>query len=393
MSGVSASLGPMEATPSPERLLRLALWLVRGISSRAIETLFAHCSTEEAMGLDRAALAAALGLRPAAARRLGAAPEDLLGWARSVVDEVRARGGVVLWRGDPAAPDWGPLRDPPEVLFLRGSLGAAGSGPDGGRAVAVVGARQAHPGSLRLARRIGHALARRGYTVVSGGAFGVDAAAHRGALEAGGPTAAVLGSGVLLPLPRRNRRLFAEILAAGGGLASELPPREPARREFFPRRNRLVAALSRAVVVVQASESSGSLHTARAALEMGRPVYVVAGGDEANAGGRRLLAEGAIGVEGEGDLLDALEGRDRPPAGPGGGSERVLEALDGPPQTLAELAHRLAMDAARVAAVVARLCAEGRVAFQGPGRIALRREALSGRDAPRAEAPSAGEDR
>lgn len=377
----------MEALPSAEKLLRLALWLVRGISSRAIEALFSRHPPAEALALDRGALAVAMGLRPAAARLLAEAPEDLVAWARAVVEEIRVRGGQVLWRNDPMAPDWGPLRDPPEVLFLRGSLGAAGGGRDGGRAVAVVGARQANPGALRLARRLGHALARRGHTVVSGGAFGVDAAAHRGALDAGGKTVAVLGSGVLLPQPRRNRRLFAEILEANGGLASELPPREAARKEFFPRRNRLVAALSRAVIVVQASETSGSLHTAHAALEMGRPVYVVAARDASNAGGRRLLAEGAFAVEDEEDVLEALEGGMRRPGEGRDEVQRLLDALDGPPQTVGELAFRLGMDPARVAGHVARLCRQGKVVFSGPGRIALRQ--LTGSAAPRAEEASA----
>lgn len=335
-----------------------------------------------------------MGLRPSAARRLLETPDDLLGWARGVADELHARGGRILWRGDPDGPDYGPLRDPPEALFLRGSLGRAGGAPDGGRAVAVVGSRKAHPAALRLARRIGFALAREGQTVVSGGAFGVDAEAHRGALDAGGHTLAVLGSGVLLPLPRRNRRLFGEILEAGGGLASELPPREPARPEFFPRRNRLVAALSRAVVVVRASETSGSLHTARAALELGRPVYVFSTRDASNAGARILLSEGAIAVEDEAELLDRLRGGGGRREGADGEDDRVLEALEGPPVTVAELSFRLGMEPERVAAIVARLCRLGRAGFSGPGRFAARGRGrpgcVNGGAAPGA-APSAAE--
>lgn len=391
----------MEPKLTPGRLLRLALWLVRGISSRSIEGLLAsHPSYDAAAEADRADLACAMGLRPSAARRLLDAPDDLLGWARGVAEDLRARGGRLSMRGDPDAPDFGPLRDPPEVLFLRGSRGEAGGAPDGGRAVAVVGSRKAHPAALRLARRIGFSVAREGLTVVSGGAFGVDAEAHRGALDAGGHTLAVLGSGVLLPLPRQNRRLFGEILEAGGGLASELPPRESARPEFFPRRNRLVAALSRAVVVVRASETSGSLHTARAALELGRPVYVFPSWDESNAGARILLSEGAIAVEDEADLLDRLRGGNGRRGGAEGEVDRVLEALDGPPVTVAELSFRLGMEQGRVAAIVARLCRQGRAGFSGPGRFAARGPGradhglrrFSGGAAP-AEAPSAGEAR
>src|SRR5690606_23288441 len=218
------------------------------------------------------------------------------------------------------------------------------------RGVAVVGSRRANPAALRLARRVGYEVARAGFSVVSGGAFGVDAEAHRGALDAGGHTVAVLGSGVLLPLPSRNRRLFGEILDGGGALASELPPWENARPEFFPRRNRLIAALSRAVVVVRASEGSGSLHTARAARALGRPVYVFIDEEAGNSGVRTLLKDEAIPVRSEAELLEALQGR--PPGGGGRGEgeeARILEALDGPPITVAEIAARLSLPHERVA--------------------------------------------
>src|SRR5690606_40830662 len=134
---------------------------------------------------------------------------------------------------------------------------------------------------------------RAGGAAVWGAAAGVDAEARRGARGAGGPTVAVPGSGVVPPLPGRNRRLFGAIREGGGALASELPPWENARREFFPRRNRLIAGLARAVVVVRASAESGSLHTARAALEMGRPVYAFVDAEADNAGARQLVKMGA----------------------------------------------------------------------------------------------------
>lgn len=282
---------------TPGRLLRLALWMIRGTSSRTIRKLLDHHpSFDAAAPLDRAALAALMELRPTIARRLYEPPGALVDWAEGVVADLLARGATFQLRGDPGAADFGRLSDPPEALFLRGGLGGAGALAADGQpmGVAVVGSRKAQPSALRLARRVGFHVARAGYSLVSGGAFGVDAEAHRGALEAGGHTVAVLGSGVLLPLPRQNRRLFGEILEGGGALASELPPWESARPEFFPRRNRLIAGLARAVVVVRASVHSGSLYTAEAAKALGRPIFVFADEDASNAGARALLKKGAI---------------------------------------------------------------------------------------------------
>lgn len=365
-------------TISPGRLLRLALWMVRGISSRTIRRLGATPDDFERAALwNLDDIADRLQLGPAVRRRLLEGPTDVLAAAEATIADLVARGAHLEMRGDPGASDFGALADPPEVLFVRGRMGGAGRpGADGlPRAVAVVGSRRANPAALRLARRVGYRLARAGLTVVSGGAVGVDAEAHRGALEAGGPTVAVLGSGVLLPLPRRNRRLFGAILEGGGALASELPPWENARREFFPRRNRLIAGLARAVVVVRASAESGSLHTARAALEMGRPVYAFVDAEADNAGARQLVKMGARPVATEEELLAALAGR---PSGGGGGdgeTARILDALDGPPITVAELSARLDLPQERVARVLARLCAEGKVGFGGPGRFARNRAA------------------
>lgn len=361
-------------TLSSGRLLRLALWMVRGISSRTIHKLLDNYpSFDEAARFDREALAAAMELRPNAARRLREAPGDLLEWAEGVAADLFARGATFQLRDEPGAADFGPLADPPEALFLRGPLGGAGSIASDGRTkgVAVVGSRKAQPSALRLARRLGFAVARAGFSLVSGGAFGVDAAAHRGALEAGGHTVAVLGSGVLLPLPRQNRRLFSDILEGGGALASELPPWENARPEFFPRRNRLIAGLSRAVVVVRASAQSGSLYTARVAKALGRPCFVFVDEDASNAGSRILLKEGAIALRSEAELIAALS--DLKPSVKEARSEagRILEALAGPPISVGEIAERLALPQERVATLLARLCAEGKAGFRGPGRFAL----------------------
>jgi len=174
------------------------------------------------------------------------------------------------------------------------------------RVVAVVGARAASGMGLARSRAISAGLAGRA-TVVSGGAVGIDAAAHAGALEAGGATAAVVAGGVTAPYPRRNHWLFDEILRSGGALASPFADDDAVQRWSFLRRNETLAALADAVVVVEAALGSGSLHTARAALRFGRLVLACPGSPGTNA----LLAGGAAVAEESADVLEALAGRPR----------------------------------------------------------------------------------
>ena len=360
--------------PDPERLARLALWSIRGLSARTIDAaVAAYGSALDACRAPRDDLATALDLGAGTRGRLLAAPEDLVSLGAALEAQVAARGGAFVLRGEAGYPRLGGLVDPPEALWVRGSLAGAGGDAGGGLppAVAVVGARKADPGAVHLARRFGATLVAAGFTVVSGGALGVDAAAHGGAVEAGGETVAVLGSGVLRPLPARNRRLFGRMLAGRGGLVSELPPLEGARAEHFPRRNRLVAALSCAVVVVRAAEGSGSLYTARAARALGRPVFVVPAAElgAASAGGEALLADGALPVRSGEDLLAALRGETAPAAAP---LDPILAALGVVPASVVEVAHATTLDPTEVAKRLAELCAEGVVRPAGAGRFMRR---------------------
>ncbi len=143
--------------------------------------------------------------------------------------------------------------------------------------LAIVGARTADGYGRELAARIAAGAVRRGLSVVSGGAFGIDAAAHEAALAAGGHTTVVLGSGLDQPAPATHRGLFARVVAAGGALVTPFACGQAATRWTFPRRNPWIAGLARAVVVVQAGAQSGSLQTARAALAIGVPVFVAPG--------------------------------------------------------------------------------------------------------------------
>lgn len=191
------------------------------------------------------------------------------------------------------------IPDPPRELRVRGELR-----PELRRA-AIVGTRAPDEYGEQLARELAAGLARAGVSVVSGGALGIDGVAHRAALEAGGHTIAVLGTGVDVPYPAQHRQLFADILRAGGALVSEQPDGAPALRHHFPARNRLVSGMSEVVIVVRAREKSGALITARWARAQGRPVLAVPGDarDPLSAGPHALLRAGARLVTSAADVL------------------------------------------------------------------------------------------
>lgn len=264
---------------------------------------------------------AAPGEMPALARELGV-PRDDVERARELAPRAhrlaaaeRRRtadaGGRLLTRLDPGYPR--PFLDlglPPPVLAVAGELPAAVV--EGGAAVAMVGSRRADAYGLDVATRFSRALAGAGLPVVSGFARGVDTACHRGALDGGGTTVAVLGCGLDVPYPRgrAHRRLFARIAEGGGAVVSEFPCGAAPRRWHFPVRNRLIAALALGTLVVRAAKRSGSLITARHALDLGREVLAVPGPvfQALSAGPHHLLADGAAVAASPAAVLDALLG-------------------------------------------------------------------------------------
>jgi DNA processing protein len=192
--------------------------------------------------------------------------------------------------------------DPPPILWLRGQASALDR-----IAVAIVGSRAGSAYALAVAEKLAADLAARGVVIVSGLARGVDSAAHRGALAAGGSTIGVLGSGADVIYPAEHKSLAASMLDRGA-LLSELPPGTRPLQQFFPMRNRIISGLASAVVVVEAGEKSGSLITARSALEQGRDVLAVPGNvlGGRNRGGHALLRDGAKIVETADDILEEL---------------------------------------------------------------------------------------
>lgn len=200
------------------------------------------------------------------------------------------------------------LGDPPPILYYRGDGTLANrSGDDGERAVAIVGSRRASPQGCDNARHFARGLGDAGVAVVSGLAVGIDAAAHEGALETFGGTCAVIGTGADIVYPTRHRAL-AEQIAERGLMLSAFPIGTPPRPEHFPRRNRLIAALARCTVVIEATTHSGSLITARLAGELGRDVLAVPGSIHSphSQGCHVLIRDGATLVTSPDDVLEAL---------------------------------------------------------------------------------------
>lgn len=276
----------------------------------------------------------------------------------------RASGGHLVTLLDETYPEWlRPLEDPPLVLFYQGET-AAWQRP----AVAVVGARACSDYGLAAARWFAGELAASGLTVVSGLALGVDGAAHRAALEVGGSTLAVLGSGLDRIYPRCHHELAAAVLSGGGCLMSEFPPATTPKPYHFPVRNRIISGLCVATLVVEAAARSGSLITARHCLDQGRELFAVPGpvGPGVERATHALIRNGeAHLVETPQQLCDALA-----PTGVGKKTfrqtstacfndplaKKIYEALDASvPLPLDRISVRLGEDVA-IGTLIAKLC-------------------------------------
>ena len=344
---------------------------------------------------------AALSLLPAWSRlavaealRAGDAPDEVfarfaaLHWPQEpdAIAAIRAKARVAVARAavgalgtlcwsDPRYPAaLAAIVDPPPILWTRGDAAALDR-----TLVAIVGSRAASPYALSVAMALAADLAARGIAIVSGLARGVDSAAHRGALDGGGVTIAVLGSGVDVVYPSEHVSLARDI-AARGLVASELVPGTPPLPLFFPRRNRIISGLSRAVVVIEAGEKSGSLITARCALEQGRDVLAVPGNvlTGRNRGAHALLKDGAKIVESADDILEELgmcrsaESVARRGAGLAGepAADPILDCLvPGEPSDLDEIAERSGLLASRLLPRLMELELAGAIARIGGGRF------------------------
>jgi DNA processing protein len=299
--------------------------------------------------------------------------------AETALARAREHGVRALAWNEPAYPaSLSAIIDPPPVLWVRGQIPALDR-----PAVAIVGSRGGSAYALGVAEQLAADLVAGGVVVVSGLARGVDSAAHRGTVAAEGATIAVLGSGVDIIYPAEHTELANKIVQ-NGLLVSELPPGTPPLQHFFPRRNRIISGLSRAVVVIEANEKSGSLITARCALEQGRDVLAVPGNvlNGRNRGGHALIRDGAKIVETADDIFEELglparsgEGSVMAPVEPGtadgASNDPVLASLPpGDACDLDALAERTGLTAGRLLPRLLDLELRGLVRRLGGGRFA-----------------------
>ena len=287
--------------------LKYWVWLAecRGVSNQAVLALLRHFgSPEDVFYADTGEILLTEGITREQAKAL---EDHKLDKADKILADCQRLGLRILTIQDAEYP--GRLQniyDPPCLLYVKGRLPAI----DETAAVAVVGTRDCTPYGVACAEKLGYGLASGGAVVVSGLAKGIDAAASRGALRAGGVTVGVVGNGLDVHYPYESRYLYEDI-AAAGALLSEYPPGTEPAGNHFPARNRIISGLSLATLVVEAPERSGALITAETALEQGRDVFAVPGPIDALAsvGCNRLIRDGAGLVSDAWDILREYAGR------------------------------------------------------------------------------------
>jgi DNA processing protein len=367
------------------RMAWLTLKLIPGLGNRSILRLIRHFGSPEAvLQASPAALARVPGLRPQAVAALQ--------HKRPVRDPhhesgiLQQHGMRLLCLDDPDYPvNLTAIPDPPAVLFMQGDLQ-----PRDLVAVAVVGSRAASAMGMTFTKRLCADLAQQGVTIVSGLAVGIDSAAHQGAVQAQGRTLAVLGCGLDIEYPQSNRKLRGQIVAAGA-LLTEFPLGTPPEPAHFPARNRIISGLALGVVVVEAAHRSGSLITARLALEQGREVFAVPGlaRHYRSVGPHQLLRQGAKLVETAQDILEEISPmirtrrdkaedptvrpQDNNHAAEGYAPEEtaLLDLLDRAPVHIDELCRHLQWPVAQVATLLLALELKGAVQ-QLPGKYFTR---------------------
>lgn len=377
--------GQLSTHPHPtsptgdDRLDRLRL-----VRSRRVGAVTYHRLMAE-HGSARAALEAL----PAIAKAAGVEEYEIcpLGVVQAELKQGRALGARLLVHGEPDYPKaLLDIPDAPPVLWALGDIALLNR-----PAVGMVGARNASSLGVRMARRLGLGLSEAGFTVVSGLARGIDTAAHEAALEAEGRTIAVMAGGIDVIYPPENAALAAALDATGCRISEHPPGLEPQARHF-PLRNRIVAGLSRAVIVVEAAAKSGSLITAKAALDYGREVMAVPGHpfDARASGCNMLIRDGALLVRGPQDVLEALgapaafapEPESRPPPLPGPAAPQrplkevallhamILNRLGPSPLAEDQLMRDLNVTPAQLAPELLALELDGRINRQPGGLLA-----------------------
>jgi DNA processing protein len=353
---------PSEEPDEEEILALICLNQVSGVGPLTSKSLLERFGTaSKVLSASMGALKEHPGVGTKVAERIASARREQD--PQVELERCKQAGVKIVVRGSPSYPKM-LLRidDPPLLLYVKGELAESDQ-----LSIAVVGARRATPYGLRMAERLAGSLARVGLTVVSGMARGIDAAAHRGAIQAGGRTIAVLGNGLGSVYPPEHGDLAAEI-ASHGALLSEFPMLLQSLAGLFPQRNRVIAGLCLGVLVVEAAPRSGSLLTATHAMEQNREVFAVPGpADSLNSRGcHALIRDGATLVESAEDVLEALgplalEVRTAPEAVPvrhpaelslGEQERTVLGHLDDLPRGVDDLVARTGLAASQIIATL-----------------------------------------
>lgn len=344
-----------------------------------------HRRLVEAFGSPAEALAAGIhhwrkveGIGPKTATALAAVTDAQV--EEELTEAARLNVRILCETDDDYPAPLRPLVGRPPLLYVRGRMEPADA-----VAMGVVGARHCTHYGMEQARRFGELLGRAGFTVVSGGARGIDTAAHRGALAAGGRTLAVMGCGLSHAYPSENAELFERIVAEDrGALISELPMKTAVLAGNFPTRNRIISGLSLGVLVVEAAKQSGALITARDAAEQGREVFAIPGRVDSpmSVGTNELIREGGILVQNLDDILEhlgqvgaTLTVEADPAALPVGLDEtetKLLTVLAGDELELDELVRRSGLPSPQVIASMTMLALKGAVT-QRPGNVFARR--------------------
>lgn len=347
----------------------LSLDLIPNVGAESIRKLLrAFGSPEHVLQQNRTELSRVVGAKMAAAIEAGADTERL---ALSMKWLAQDNNHIVTLADEDYPPALFEIADPPPLLYLKGQrqlLGKAG--------IAVVGSRNATPGGKQNAEAFSRSLSDAGLAIVSGLALGIDAAAHRGGLDGRGSTVAVVGTGLDLVYPARNKMLAQEI-SQRGLIISEFALGTPAIAANFPRRNRIISGLARGVLVVEAALASGSLITARLAAEQGRDVFAIPGSIHSpfSKGAHQLIKQGAKLVDEANDILLELQWPHAQPANAVSpaktaedATDPVLDAMGFDAVSVDELAMRVKLDTHLLVARLTEFELDGQIAQMAGGK-------------------------
>lgn len=352
------------ACPPAELEARLRLQRLPEIGPKRFQSLInAFGSAASALSAPASAWRS-LGV-PAISSEARRSPEVRDGASAALAWLERPGQHLLMW-DDPAYPALlGEIDDAPPLLFVAGDAQLL-ERPQ----LAVVGSRRATPPALDTAAAFSRCLAKAGFTITSGLALGIDGAAHRAAMQVGGQTIAVLGTGLQKLYPQRHRDLARQIFESGSALVSDYPLEAGPLPGNFPRRNRIISGLSLGVLVVEAGLASGSLITARLAAEQGREVYAVPGSihHPGSKGCHQLIRDGALLVESVEQIIDSLRGwQNLPPppdSAPGEATHPLLALLHVAPQTSEGLALSSGQALTQVLAALTELEIDGKVSCE-----------------------------